>query len=201
MSAITVDGESDAELANSVVSAGNDGVVVSTEDDSGMSSTSTSPDYNSSTTTALSDGSSEPSGTVISLSYSTSLNTFDKNIIALVTDLKVTATESFTRAVDNVTLASNTVMSEDAATTGHTSAAGGGMLAANSVQGAVGFDRGGSGHRHDQWRLKRHPGARRRHIDDHCSAAVPSSELCKHGRFGESSARRSRSSDIRSAGL
>ena len=49
LSSITIGGETDAEVANSVVSVGADGLVVSTEDDSTLSSTATSPDYDAST--------------------------------------------------------------------------------------------------------------------------------------------------------
>ena len=77
-------------------------------------STGTSPDYDSSSVTAKSDGSDEPSGTVISVSYTTSLNTYDKNTIAIVTNSNVTSSGVVrVQAVDNVTLSSIASTSRD----------------------------------------------------------------------------------------
>ena len=145
LSSITIGGETDAEVANSIVNVGADGLVVSTEDDSTLSSTATSPDYDASQATLKGtsggsdpDASHEAKGTVISVSYTTSLNTYDKNIIAIVTNSSVTSSGVVrVQAVDNVTLSSIAAMSVDAATTGKVAASGGGMFAANDVLGAV----------------------------------------------------------------
>ena len=135
ISSVSVGGETLARAAYDSVSTGADGFIVSAEDDSVLSSTATSPDFDSSGGA----GSATPSsGTTISLSYTTSLNTFDKDVVAIVTNSSVQSTGVVrVQSVDNTTLQSDAVMSVDAATTGKTAASGGGMFAGNSVFGLV----------------------------------------------------------------
>ena len=136
ISSVSVGGEADALAGYDSVTTGADGFVVSTEDDSTLSSTSVSPDFDSS---GDANSATPSSGTTISLSYTTSQNTFDQDVVAIITHSTVTSTGGVVRvqAVNNTTLTSDAVMSVDAETTGKTAASGGGMLAANSVQGIV----------------------------------------------------------------
>src|SRR5262249_52790706 len=66
------------------------------------------------------------------------LNKFDKDVVAIISNSTVSSSGVVrVQAVDNATLTSDAVMSVDAATTGKVEATVGGMLAINSVLGAV----------------------------------------------------------------
>ncbi|HLZ07831.1 MAG TPA: hypothetical protein VKT80_04535, partial [Chloroflexota bacterium] len=136
LSSVTVGGETETLLDyDNINLTGSDGLVVSAEDDSTLSATSVAPDFDPTTTT---ENGSTTSGTAISISRTTSMISFDKDIIGRITHASVTSVGAVrVQAVDNTSLSSDAAIAADVATSGGVAVSGGGTLATNSVLGAV----------------------------------------------------------------
>ncbi len=136
LATLTVGGATDATLAYAGVTAGADGLVVSTEDDLSLSASSVAPNFDPAT--AMETGGTAGSGLQIAVNRTTSVISFNKDVIALVTGSTVTSSGVVrVQAVDNTSLSSDAVMAADSASSTGASVSGGGTLAANIVNGAI----------------------------------------------------------------
>ena len=135
LSSITVLGDVAATLSDSNVTAGDDGLTLDAEDNSSASATSVQPNFDPTTGTV--DG-KPASGVTIAFNRTTSIITYDKDVAAEILDSSVTSDGVVrVQAVDNQTISSDDLMVSDGETTGKVSVAGGGMLAANLVNGSA----------------------------------------------------------------
>ena len=145
LSSLTVGGGTEATLSDSGATVATDGLVVSAEDNSTLSTSSVAPNFDPSTATETT-GSPGDSGTPgasgsgldIAVDRTTSVIAFDKNTTAIVTGSMVSSSGAVrVEAVDNASLSSAAVMAAQSTSSGGASVSGGGGLAANIVQGAV----------------------------------------------------------------
>ncbi len=145
LSTITVDGGVQATVSDSNISVLGGGLSVEAQDNSTLSTSSVAPNFDPATATQVnSDGSGSTSAVNIGIDRTSSIITVDKIIDADIAgstvssgSLAVAGGDVRVQAVDNKSLSSDAIMVADATTSGDTSGAVGGMLAANIVNGSV----------------------------------------------------------------